>query len=312
MAAGVAANAVDFARTPNTRTNARPIADAAAYSVARIIRAYARSGGRTIARNSDLGLNGAAFALQEAAESQDAAAYWNSAAVDGHWIKSRHLKSPSGLISERLWIEDVRRGENFRLNFPIWARRSWDSLKRSRAAKQAGFDIWIRWYEALLLGRMEGHLDKTLGGEAENEVVFELTATPDDFWSRNAATVNADIKGRIEEAKKRTQSAPAPQVPKTRPAAIEPLWQGGKLTLPVALLPSDLDESSLLAALGALREDLAELAADVTAIQNIDHRPAEYLRRLADRIPDAMPSQALLFRLGHANEVLNDLARRRI
>ncbi len=103
------------------------------------------------------------------------------------------------------------------------------------------------------------------------------------------------------------QSAPPP-VPNVRPAAIEPIWHDGKIALQNAPLSSDLDPASLIAALNALRDELSELADDVVTVRNVDQRPAEYLRRLANRIPDTVPSQALLFRLGHAREVLESFA----
>ncbi len=104
------------------------------------------------------------------------------------------------------------------------------------------------------------------------------------------------------------QKSPPPPIPDVQPAAIEPLWQNGKLVLPIGPLAADLDPASLIAALAALRDELVELADDAITVKNIDQRPAEYLRRLANRIPDVMPSQALLFRLGHARDVLDGFA----
>jgi hypothetical protein len=246
----------------------------------------------------------------KAEQGHDERTLWKAVTDDVNWVNDQqslsHAELASGLISRPLWIDDVRGDETFRVNFPIWARRPWDLLKKMPAARGAGFEMWLRWYESLLLARTQGCLDGALKGEAERKIAIHIATQTDEFWLQYPPTLNAEIRTWIKEAKDVQLGGP-PKVPETRPAAIEPLWLDGKLALPAASLPSDLDEASLLAALGALREDLAELAADVVLTQNIDHRPAEYLRRLADRIPNAMPSQALLFRLGHANEVLSDL-----
>ena len=95
-----------------------------------------------------------------------------------------------------------------------------------------------------------------------------------------------------------------PSVPNIRPAAIEPEWHGGKLVLPKEPIEGDLESSALSAALSALREDLTELVDDSASFQNIDLRPIDYIRRLANRIPNGVPPQTLLFRLGHARDVL--------
>jgi hypothetical protein len=250
----------------------------------------------------------AAYAAYVADDSDASASeiLWASIAADIAWITDHdetgeNVSLASGLTAERLWIGEGRGGDKDRGNFPLWARAPWNAFHAP--------GVWSNWYDSLLTGHTTGRFDSELEDKVEAAFISRLATQAPAFWERDAGSVNAEIARWIKEAKLVTPEAPlVPEVPGVRPAAIEPIWQDGKLTLPDILLSSDLDEASLIAALQALREDLAELAYDAKEVRNIDHRPAEYLHRLADRIPVTMPSQALLFRLGHAHEVLNDLA----
>jgi hypothetical protein len=93
-------------------------------------------------------------------------------------------------------------------------------------------------------------------------------------------------------------------IPAQRPAAIEPVWSNGRLTLPKAAAKSDLKGRSSAAALKSLREELRAFADEIAGEANIDKRFVSYVRKLADQIPQKSPRQAELFRLGHAGEVL--------
>lgn len=95
-------------------------------------------------------------------------------------------------------------------------------------------------------------------------------------------------------------------VPSQSPAAIEPIWDGDRLVLPRTSARVDLDDASLAAALVSLRNSITALADDADQESNIDKRAVRKLRRLAELIPDAAPSQANLFALGHAQESLRE------
>lgn len=279
-AASQAADAIEYARKNGGITNDPSVVDATAYTISEIVKAYGRSRGFTNGRTSpfEFALDGADYAFERATARAEGETFWNSVLVDANWIEGRtptkHDRPSSGLIKERLWLENVRGGKKFRVNFPDWARIPWNSFKGAPEIRRSGFDIWIRWYESVLVGRRKGILDQKLKRKAEREIVVRLAAMPDEFWRDGAAVVNAQIQDWIDEANNDGQPS-SPHIPETRPAAIEPLWQDGKLTLPIVSPASDLDESSLLASLNALREDLTELAADAIAVPNIDHRPAD-------------------------------------
>uniref|UniRef100_E6VJ69 Uncharacterized protein n=1 Tax=Rhodopseudomonas palustris (strain DX-1) TaxID=652103 RepID=E6VJ69_RHOPX len=250
----------------------------------------------------------AAAAYAAAYAATDAAALWKSVTADAASLEKDG--TVERLTWQRLWLSDVRGGDRRRLNIPDWARAAFDRFKRSDGARDAGFAFWIRWYEGVLAGRREGLFDSELTGESERDLFIRIAEQPDSFWKQEPAKVNADIRRLIDEAKaaKAPEAAP-PKVPATQPAAIEPVWQeDGKLGLPRKPAAPDLDATSLLAALEALRDDIIELADDADNTANIDKRPAEYLRKLARLIPAEVPSQVLLFKLGHGHEVLADLA----
>jgi hypothetical protein len=65
-------------------------------------------------------------------------------------------------------------------------------------------------------------------------------------------------------------------------------------TVPAQLIPLDLGEAEFLAALASLRNDLRELAHDLSSETNIDRRLLARVRRFADCIPPSLPSQDAL------------------
>src|SRR4029077_20036608 len=100
-----------------------------------------------------------------------------------------------------------------------------------------------------------------------------------------------------------------PMIPAQQPAAIEPVWSKGRLTLPKAAAKSDLKGRTFTAALKSLRQELRTFADEIASEANIDRRFVAQVRKLADQIPQKSPRQAELFRLGHAGEVFAGYAR---
>lgn len=89
------------------------------------------------------------------------------------------------------------------------------------------------------------------------------------------------------------------EIPPTQPAAIEPMWREGRLTIPSAALQGDLDKPDLDSALQALRQQIKSVADAAKAEGNIDKRVPAYLDDLANAIPESTPAQHELFRLAH-------------
>jgi hypothetical protein len=111
---------------------------------------------------------------------------------------------------------------------------------------------------------------------------------------------------RLLEAK--TERAP-PEVPRPLPAAVEPRWENGILTLPERPLPTDLAADNFVSALKALRAEFREFVQDIDVEANIDQRFIGFAKNLADRIPENAPAQDELFRLGHAADFFSGYAK---
>jgi hypothetical protein len=157
--------------------------------------------------------------------------------------------------------------------------------------------VWTDWYRA----RLEGEsANKAL------EVARVLIAN--EIWKQGPRAVNAEIARLIaEHAPAPESSAPPaekpPDVPSQRAAAVEPIWHDHRLTLPSEPASQDLKEAEFISALAGLRDELREFAEDLSGEANIDRRFLSFVRGFANRIPQALPTQDELFRLGHVEEV---------
>ena len=190
--------------------------------------------------------------------------------------------------------------------YPLF-RKNWHGLRRYLNEEMSDGSVWVEWYERIMDG-----VDASR--EVEEAYVFLDDPT---FWDDPAAA-NAAIRKKLDEIKARENglqgeipfelSPEPPQVPRPKPAAIEPIWQDDQLVLPRSPLQADLSPADLIAALTSLQEALREVADDAKEEGNLDPRIARSLNRLADRIPTGqIPEQHVLFTLGHGQEKLVDL-----
>jgi hypothetical protein len=135
---------------------------------------------------------------------------------------------------------------------------------------------------------------------------------PAEIWQLGPRTTNDYIKNLEQQffSEKTRQPATAGEivVPSMQPAAIEPIWERGRLTLTQHAAGSDLDQANFAAALTGLRDELHEFAEDIAGETNIDRRFVSFVGRLADRIPQTPPPQHELFRLGHVEDVFDGYA----
>lgn len=256
-----------------------------------------------------------AASASRAAHAAYAAAYviddppdiWAAVSADATALEAEggFKERPTDLAIKELWPTGT----------PTWAKGNWTKLRSALIKAEEDWDVWIDWYEARLYGANAGFLPR-----ASLEVA--RVTIEEEVWEQGPKVVNAHIKKLIEEHEKREEreifrgiivdenkidtddNNLAPNIPASRRAAVEPIWNKGRLTLPKKPAKLDLDKRKFTAALSALRAELRELADDVAAEANIDKRPAAFLRRLADRIPEKAPTQDELFRLGHAETVL--------
>lgn len=209
-------------------------------------------------------------------------------------LEVRHV-SPTDLASLSLWVKAV----------PEWVEICWGLLLEGLLVPDDGWSVWIDWYESRLYG------------ESANEA-FEAARVQiaDEIWDQGPKVVNAHIKELIEEFPKEEDELAdwedldgddvelkPPTIPASRPAAVEPVWRDGRLTVPSQPITIDLQQNEFLNALRSLRTGLQSFASDLDGEANIDRRFVAYLRYLAERIPDGVPPQHELFELGHAEEV---------
>jgi hypothetical protein len=182
--------------------------------------------------------------------------------------------------------------------------RRWDALKRELIRVGLGWEVWVRWY-----------VDRLAGGARSEAHELAYVEVPDQLWKpgifSDPAVVNTWIMERFDRLAARAVGDPPtgdidgkapPTIPAQQPAAIEPVWSKGRLTLPKAAAKSDLKGRKFTAALKSLREELIALA-DAVADANVDPRFVSHVRKLAEQIPHKSPRQAELFRLGHAGDV---------
>lgn len=191
---------------------------------------------------------------------------------------------------------------------------AWQKLALELLHADEDWDVWTRWY-----------LDRANGNSPNEALEIARVMISETLWKQGPKVVNAEIKRLIQEHSKTEPKSrwgeakwgefrwdgkdEPPLVPAQRPAAVEPIWAKGRLTVPKKPAKAELNKKKFAAALSALRVELRELVDDVGAEANIDKRPAAFLRRLVERIPESMPQQDELFRLGHVEAIFAGYAK---
>ena len=186
---------------------------------------------------------------------------------------------------------------------PRWIAQLWKELKQDLLAAQEDWDVWIDWYEARLQGKAYY--------EERETAILRIAA---ENWEQGPGLVNRKIKGSIvrQIPNRRHEKRQAPSsvagVPPLRPAALEPVWSGGRLVLPPHAAESDSDAVVLVMAFKFLRDEIAGLADAADGERAVDLRSIARLRSIATRIPAFAPSQNELFYLAHLKEFLKAYA----
>jgi hypothetical protein len=252
------------------------------------------------ARHAEAASAEAADALDSAADAADQMhddgieIAFAAASADAEAIE--HGTSAASLASQPLWPN----GE------PEWSRGQWIHLRRALLNLHQDWEVWTDWWEARRDGR-----------PSDEALEIPRVLVGDDIWRQGPAVANAEIKRLIEMhdrleqeifdsawTDEQKESAKSPMVPALRPAAVEPVWQKGRLTIPRKTIKTDLSEKKFVAALSSLRSELRDFVGDIGGEANIDKRFVNFVQRLAERIPGAAPSQDELFSLGHVEHIL--------
>jgi hypothetical protein len=181
---------------------------------------------------------------------------------------------------------------------PPWPQQEWQKLADDLLHVGSHWKIWIAWYEQVLKGLPAGHVPHSQE---------EFTDIPAPLpWEDGPEEVNAEIARRLALREPEHQSQ---MVPAQRPAAVEPVWENGVLTLPKISAITDLQDQQFAAALRGLSAEILTFADDLAEETNIDRRFVSYVRKLADRIPPAPPTQEELFRIGHVEAAFQTYAK---
>jgi hypothetical protein len=153
---------------------------------------------------------------------------------------------------------------------PEWQARRWETMKRALIDDGDHWNVWVEWYEKRLAGSTRAEPRE-----------FAYVQMPGAIWATgDAADVNRWILGHLGGLADHADSSlgksdavlSVPSIPAQRPAAIEPVWRNGRITLRQAPAASDLKGRTLGAAFRALREDMEVFAADIATVPNIDTR----------------------------------------
>lgn len=239
---------------------ARETADAALDAIAHSVMA---SGSEDDAIES--ATSGSAYAVYaaEAADAVDAAIdMWRSIDSDAKWLVANGPVEDAPQISARLasrplWLDDVRGNVKYNVNFPPWARAEWDAFKRTPDLKQIGFDLWIRWYEARLVGAGASGFNPLLKGEANDRLDVRVATQPNVFWDRPPSIVNGEIRSWFYDVAPEPSPGPGPQyLLRNGRLSEEPSW------------PTEEEVAHQSNLHGRLRMDASKLADSLQRVAN--------------------------------------------
>jgi hypothetical protein len=184
---------------------------------------------------------------------------------------------------------------------PPWPQQEWRKLANDLHRLGLHWRVWTAWYDGILKGLPPGYVP-----HSEEEFTDIPAPLP---WNEGPQAVNAEIARRLTLPEPHAAENQSETVPAQRPAAVEPVWENGVLTLPKTSAITDLQDQQFAATLRGLSAEILAFADDVADETNIDRRFVSYLRKLADRISQAPLTQEELFRIGHVEAAFESYAR---
>jgi hypothetical protein len=271
-AADAAAYAAAYAAADAAAYAADAAADAAAYAARAAAAAYAAAYAADAAA--------AAYAADAAAYAAYAADIWESIESDAIWLEGQTsdeaIKLAQALMNRPLWPSDVSKD----------ILENWGRLKSQLLGANQDWDIWVDWYENRLTG---GPIAFSLLPIPYDTVTPEIATETNEFWERDPAIINAEIKARL-------LAAVTPPLPHRPVASVKPIWRNDILVQDdgVTSQASKEDIEAMQAALGL---DFSELAEDLSQDANIAPKALVMMRRSADQLNQKGLSRADIFRL---------------
>lgn len=189
---------IGSAKLEYATNNAGRVADAVIvqYGESHPVAAAARASSAAFFTASRWGLGHALNAARASEHAARAAAFVAQRGVKTSWkITSGDCEaldqgtSPEKLQRLHLWPDA-----------PDWWSDAWDAARKWLSLPDHGFEIWREWY----FGRIKGlpHAFADFDDAADEKFYRWIVEQDDDWWNRDAAEVNADIKACIDSLRK--------------------------------------------------------------------------------------------------------------
>ena len=256
-----------------THANSARAAAVCAEAASQAVEASATISNQSLAAFAAATAANAAHAIADAAED-----VWGAVSEDCAWLESNGER----LIDQPLWLIDVRGEKNYRANFPIWARNSFDRFARSQMATNSSWKLVVEWYRAILLNgknlppfsRFGEHID------------IEIALKPHEFWDDHPNEVVAMIAETIAAKPSGATDADDNAATEQRPAPFQFRWESNKIS---AIQPiSDAFDGSLAQELlSEVREKASELNARLERA-NADRRVQSSVAKLYAALPESI------------------------
>lgn len=221
---------------------------------------------------------------------------------------------------EPLWpsigLENARWEHEFRLG--TWRRTDPDFFLREWAAfstilREAGddWDVWADWFDGVYQGRKGAVYLFDLPELRALKLWQDVALIDDTTWKAGPVVLNAEFKRLVAVAKKEVEASKnkpesasqVPQLPQQQPAALNPVWEDGRLILLDGAASHDSSDALVVAALQTWKHDFQSLVADARQ-WNISEDVVDFLQGLANRVPDHIPTEFELHSIAPYHEML--------
>lgn len=124
---------------------------------------------------------------------------WSAITADAQWLSESESER---LMAQPLWLIDVRGNSSYLANFPLSARKSFDSFNKSDLVKDGLWGAWIAWYRGLLPDTPRA-IPKSHFGQG---IDLEIATQESEFWERDPDEVMKAISRIIQgEASSRNE-----------------------------------------------------------------------------------------------------------
>ena len=130
-------------------------------------------------------------------------AVWANTLVDFGQIEHGSAAASTELVTRLaslpLWSVGVRASTNTPFKIPSRLAYRWDEFRRWNGTNQAGFNVWVPWYEARLRGSQTGGFSPLLQAKEAEILDLRIAKQSEEFWGRDPGGVNAQIQEWVKQ-----------------------------------------------------------------------------------------------------------------